>query len=152
MQIGSDVPVCLNNKNAFLSGYGDILDNAPKIPSLYILLINPKKELSTKKVFESYNKKNNFRRTKINLNKLNFFKWILKQRNDLEEYSIKILPEIKDILDFFSITKNCFFFSMTGSGPTVFGLFKNKIDAINASHILNKSYSNWWSGVYNFKS
>ena len=41
---------------------------------------------------------------------------------------------------------------MTGSGPTVFGLFKNKIDAINASHILNKSYSNWWSGVYNFKS
>ena len=152
MNIGSDVPVCLNSKNAFISGYGDILTKVSSIPPFFVLLINPKKELSTKKVFESYKVKNKTKKKIININKLNFSKWILKQRNDLEEYSIKILPEIKDMLNFFSISKNCFFFSMTGSGPTVFGLFKNKIDVINANHILNKNYSKWWSGIYSLKT
>ena len=57
MEIGSDVPACLYNKNVFFSGYGQILSKAPKIPKFYILLINPRKELSTKKVFNNYKKK-----------------------------------------------------------------------------------------------
>ena len=44
--IGSDVPVCLFNNNAFFSGYGEILSKSPKIPKFSILLINPRKELS----------------------------------------------------------------------------------------------------------
>ena len=152
MEIGSDVPICLNRKNAFFSGYGDILKNAPKIPSFFILLINPNKELSTKKVFNSFKTKKKNKKKNNNFNKLNFFSWISKQKNDLQEYSIKILPEIQDMLYFFSTSKNCFFYSMTGSGPTVFGLFKNKIDAIKASHILNKNYSKWWSAVYSIKT
>ena len=75
MKIGSDVPACLYNKNVFFSGYGQILSKAPKIPQFSILLINPRKELSTKKVFSLYKSKKSKKIS--NLKYKNFFSWIL---------------------------------------------------------------------------
>ena len=150
MKIGSDVPVCLHNKNVFFSGYGQILSKAPKIPQFSILLINPRKELSTKKVFSMYR----YRRSKKNsdFKYKNFFSWILKQDNDLQKYSEEFVPEIKEMLVFLSSSKNCFFSKMTGSGPTVFGLFRKKIDAKKVNLLLKKKNTKWWSGVYSIKT
>ena len=150
MEIGSDVPACLYNKNVFFSGYGQILSKAPKIPQFSILLINPRKELSTKKVFSLYKSK---KLKKIsNLKYKNFFSWILKQNNDLQKYSEKFVPEIKEMLIFLNSSKNCFFSKMTGSGPTVFGLFRKKIDAGKVNLLLKKKHPKWWSGVYSIKT
>ena len=150
MKIGFDVPACLYNKNVFFSGYGQILSKAPKIPQFSILLINPRKELSTKKVFSLYKSK---KLKKIsNLKYKNFFSWILKQNNDLQKYSEKFVPEIKEMLIFLNSSKNCFFSKMTGSGPTVFGLFRKKIDAKKLNLLLKKKHPKWWSGVYSIKT
>ena len=150
IKIGSDVPACLYNKNVFFSGYGQILSKAPKIPQFSILLINPRKELSTKKVFSMYR----YRKSKKNSNfkYKNFFSWILKQDNDLQKYSEEFVPEIKEMLVFLSSSKNCFFSKMTGSGPTVFGLFRKKIDAKKVNLLLKKKNTKWWSGVYSIKT
>ena len=86
MEIGSDVPACLYNKNVFFSGYGQILSKAPKIPPVSVLLINPCKELSTKKVFNIY-KKNKLIK-KSNFIYKNFFLWILEQNNDLKRRTL----------------------------------------------------------------
>ena len=56
------------------------------------------------------------------------------------------------MIKFLSSSKNCFFSRMTGSGPTVFGLFKKKKDAKKIDFLLNKVYPNWWSGVYTVKT
>jgi len=150
MKIGFDVPACLYNKNVFFSGHGQILSKAPKIPQFSILLINPRKELSTKKVFSLYKSK---KLKKIsNLKYKNFFSWILKQNNDLQKYSEKFVPEIKEMLIFLNSSKNCFFSKMTGSGPTVFGLFRKKIDAKKLNLLLKKKHPKWWSGVYSIKT
>ena len=150
MKMGSDVPACLYNKNVFFSGHGQILSKAPKIPQFSILLINPRKELSTKKVFSMYKSK---KLKKIsNLKYKNFFSWILKQNNDLQKYSEKLVPEIKEMLIFLNSSKNCFFSKMTGSGPTVFGLFRKKIDAKKVNLLLKKKHPKWWSGVYSIKT
>ena len=150
MKIGFDVPACLYNKNVFFSGYGQILSKAPKIPQFSILLINPRKELSTKKVFSLYKSK---KLKKIsNLKYKNFFSWILKQNNDLQKYSEKFVPEIKEMLIFLNSSRNCFFSKMTGSGPTVFGLFRKKIDAKKVYLLLKKKHPKWWSGVYSIKT
>ena len=146
MKIGSDVPACLYNKNVFFSGYGQILSKAPKIPQFSILLINPRKELSTKKVFSLYKSKKSKKIS--NLKYKNFFSWILKQNNDLQEYAKKFIPEINDMLIFLCSTNNCFFSEMTGSGPTVFGLYKKSNDAKKANLLLKKKHPKWWSGVY----
>ena len=150
MKIGSDVPACLYNKNVFFSGYGQILSKAPKIPQFSILLINPRKELSTKKVFSLYKSKKSKKIS--NLKYKNFFSWILKQNNDLQKYSEKFVPEIKEMLIFLNSSKNCFFSKMTGSGPTVFGLFRKKIDAKKVNLLLKKKHPKWWSGVYSIKT
>ena len=150
MEIGSDVPACLYNKNVFFSGYGQILSKAPKIPQFSILLINPRKELSTKKVFNIY-KKNKLIK-KSNFIYKNFFLWILEQNNDLQKYAEKFVPEIKEMIKFLSSSKNCFFSKMTGSGPTVFGLFRKKIDAGKVNLLLKKKHPKWWSGVYSIKT
>ena len=150
MKIGSDVPACLYNKNVFFSGYGQILSKAPKIPQFSILLINPRKELSTKKVFSLYKSKKSKKIS--NLKYKNFFSWILKQNNDLQKYSEKFVPEIKEMLIFLNSSKNCFFSKMTGSGPTVFGLFRKKIDAKKLNLLLKKKHPKWWSGVYSIKT
>ena len=150
MEIGSDVPACLYNKNVFFSGYGQILSKAPKIPPVSVLLINPCKELSTKKVFNIY-KKNKLIK-KSNFIYKNFFLWILEQNNDLQKYAEKFVPEIKEMMKFLSSSKNCFFSKMTGSGPTVFGLFRKKIDAGKANLLLKKKHPKWWSGVYSIKT
>ena len=150
MEIGSDVPACLYNKNVFFSGYGQILSKAPKIPPVSVLLINPSKELSTKKVFNIYKKKKLMK--KSNFIYKNFFLWILEQNNDLQKYAEKFVPEIKEMIKFLSSSKNCFFSKMTGSGPTVFGLFRKKIDAGKANLLLKKKHPKWWSGVYSIKT
>ncbi len=150
MRIGSDVPACLYNKNVFFSGHGQILSKAPKIPQFSILLINPRKELSTKKVFSLYKSKKSKKIS--NLKYKNFFSWILKQNNDLQKYSEKFVPEIKEMLIFLNSSKNCFFSKMTGSGPTVFGLFRKKIDAKKVNLLLKKKHPKWWSGVYSIKT
>lgn len=152
--IGSDVPVCLYNKNAFFKGYGEILSKAPKLPNFSIILINPIIELSTKKVFLEYdknflfNKKSNTQR----LNNKNFYSWILRNDNDLLMPAKKIVPEIGEMLSFLDNLENCLLSRMTGSGPTVFGLFKNSVDARNANKIFKKKYPNWWSKVTSLKS
>ena len=150
MKIGSDVPACLYNKNVFFSGYGQILSKAPKIPPVSVLLINPYKELSTKKVFDIYKKKKLIK--KSNFVYKNFFSWILEQNNDLQKYAEKFIPEIKKMIKFLSSSKNCFFSRMTGSGPTVFGLFKKEVDANKANLLLKKNHPKWWSGVYAIKT
>ena len=150
MKIGFDVPACLYNKNVFFSGYGQILSKAPKIPQFSILLINPRKELSTKKIFSLYKSKKSKKIS--NFRYKNFFSWILKQNNDLQKYSEKFVPEIKEMLIFLNSSRNCFFSKMTGSGPTVFGLFRKKIDAKKVYLLLKKKHPKWWSGVYSIKT
>ena len=150
MEIGSDVPACLYNKNVFFSGYGQILSKAPKVPPVSVLLINPCKELSTKKVFNIYKKKKLMK--KSNFIYKNFFLWILEQNNDLQKFAEKFVPEIKEMIKFLSSSKNCFFSKMTGSGPTVFGLFRKKIDAGKVNLLLKKKHPKWWSGVYSIKT
>jgi len=150
MEIGSDVPACLYNKNVFFSGYGQILNKAPKIPKVSLLLINPRKELSTKKVFNVYRGKKITK--KSNYTYKNFFSWILEQNNDLQIYAEKLVPEINEMIKFLNLSKNCFFSKMTGSGPTVFGLFKKRIDAKKINILLKKKHPKWWSGVYSVKT
>ena len=78
MEIGSDVPACLYNKNVFFSGYGQILSKAPKLPTFFALLINPGKELSTKNIFNMYKKKNS-KKINNNIKYDKFFFWVKKR-------------------------------------------------------------------------
>ncbi len=145
--LGADVPFCYYRKSAIVKGKGEkIFFLKKKIRELPVLLVNPLIEISTKHIFEnlnlSYNYNENFDFDKID--KLNFFKYLEKKRNDLQPTAEKICPKIKEINDFLKRKTNAKFSRMTGSGATCFSIYNNSGDAIEAEKILRSKFKKIW--------
>ena len=88
---------------------------------------------------------------------MNLIKNIDQKKKKVTSYNLtfssnKIIPEIKKILDILNNYDNCLLSRMSGSGPTVFGLFKNSLEAQNINKIIRKEYPEWWSAVVNIKT
>ena len=118
-QLGADVPVFVNGKNAWAEGIGDLLTEID-LPSKWYLLIHPIVHISTAKLFSS--------------DLLTRDKAILKIRdfpdtdtsNVFEEVARKQYPEVDTALCWlgeFSKSK------MTGTGSCIFASFDSEEDA-----------------------
>ena len=110
--------------------------------------MNPKKELSTKNVFSQWlpeNQKSASEKS-LKIDSLQDLIQILSIGNDLEKAAIKIIPEIKLMLNFFEIDDDCLEFGMSGSGPTCYGIFNDRKIATKFKNdvILSKSLKNFW--------
>ena len=51
LELGADVPVCLGGRAAFVSGIGERLAPAPKLPDAFAVLANPRRNLKTAGIF-----------------------------------------------------------------------------------------------------
>ena len=92
-----------------------------------MVLINPRIQLSTKKVFNNFILKEPTRRKPIlNIKTICDIKKILKQGNDLEKPAIEIVPDILNVLNIFKNNNNCLSFGMSGSGATCYGIFNSR--------------------------
>ncbi len=135
-KLGSDCPFFLFNKPSFISGVGDVINSKIdfNLKGYKILLIYPFKFLSTSQVFKNINDKNKLieenRKNsdlfcKVLGNRLSIKSWKDNLKNDLENTSFKILPEIKKIKK--KLYKmGAIYASMSGSGASVYGLFAEK--------------------------
>ena len=143
-KIGSDVPACFLSKNVKVSGTGEILQPIKLLnKKLWVLLIKPKSNYSTKNIFESYN--NSYAKpTKSELTLNNLINDMNKYNNSLEKTVCRIEKNVKNVLcylyNFNSLTTP----RITGSGSTVFVLFKTKQDLKNYQNNLNLSKKNYW--------
>jgi 4-diphosphocytidyl-2-C-methyl-D-erythritol kinase len=144
LEMGCDVPVCLNNKMALVQGVGEKLTSI-KVntePPL-CLIINPNKHLSTKDVFDALSIKAK-KETRTISNDVDVIDFAKSRNNDLEAASSKIIPEIKIILNKLETQKNCLLYRMSGSGATCFGLFENDTDLDNAYQNFKKQFPNFY--------
>ena len=119
-----------------------------------LLLIKPPTFLSTVDVFNSYDELNvNSKKSKkifpFNLSSAKNDRtipvrdWKKEIKNDLEESSFKILPEIKKIKDNL-YEMGAIYASMTGSGSSVYGIFpKNN----NMDFNINRKYFSFLSDL-----
>lgn len=142
-KLGADVPFFVSEESAaWAFGIGDRLQKNDEIPKLFFILINPGFELSTKTVYEHFK----FALTKEPIHYsiprfLNVREVIDGLYNDLEGVSIKMHPEIgmlKDLL----LSHGAQGALMSGSGPTVFGVFQNEEERIQAENAL-KEVGKW---------
>ena len=139
-RLGSDVPFFLNGGCQFCFGRGEILEvYDSKFEYGVILLKNPKISISTADTYKKYSRefcsKSYAENQKINLirndlrikgfHEFNFPSQIIKIKNDLQLIVEKENESVKLALNLLSNLKNCFSFSMSGSGPTCFALFKD---------------------------
>lgn len=146
-QLGSDVPFFLNKGTALAFGRGEQIDPWPSFPSWWYVLIFPGFSIPTPwsysqiKIPLTQNKKS------INIKNLLEEGEILGKehfRNDLEEFvrpSFPILGKIKQAV----LEQGCFQALMSGSGSTIFGIWKTKKMAQEAYRQLKKQ---GWGKVF----
>ena len=131
ISLGADVPFCYYGKTALVEGIGEKINFTEDLKEYYVLLINPKIEISTKDSFNSFHlNKNNknypkvYKKTDIN--------FLINSSNDLEAYAVQNNKIIGDIISHLETSRGSIIARMTGSGSTCFALFDNKKDMENA--------------------
>lgn len=130
-ELGSDVPVCLSSTPHQITGTGAVIHKLKKIHAGALLLINPLIPLSTATVFQMVSPPYNKMLPKIIDQEASV---ICKLGNDLEAVSIRLVPQIADILDRLRDLPCCLAAQMSGSGASCFGIFNDLKSAKVAEH------------------
>lgn len=125
--LGADVPFFLFQAPALASGIGDELQAYPELVPWPVLIISPSFHVSTRMVYQNLNLQltnHQKRPTRTHLNKA-AFNPSFHLYNDLEAVTLALHPElirIKDCLKSLGAVGAL----MSGSGPSVFGLFQDR--------------------------
>jgi len=137
--IGSDVPACIESKDLKLKGYGNKVKRNKMPCNFYFLIINPNINLSTKDVFDHFEKNSDKR-----IQKINMFWEKINIHNSLVSSAVFLEPEILDVLDRLKKSINIVAYGMTGSGSSCFGIFNNLSDIENSLKYFKKEYFIWF--------
>lgn len=133
VKIGADVPFCLLMGTALSEGIGEILRPLAPMPDCNILLVKPDINVSTKQVYENLRLDVETKHPDISamleaLQETNIYKLAPLMGNILESVTIKEYPVIEEIKTIMK-DKGALSSLMSGSGPTVFGIFDNQSKA-----------------------
>ena len=143
--IGADVPFFIFEKTAWATGIGDHLQPVENIPQLWFVLVNPCFEISTKMVYENLNFRLTKRALKYTCPNLYTVDDLVKGLyNDLESVALDLYPILQDLKDQL-LRHGARGVLMSGSGPTVFGIFLEEESAAIAEETLRDVSSGMWS-------
>lgn len=143
VRLGADVPYCIMRGTVLSEGIGEILTPVAAMPDCHILVAKPPISVSTKYVYEHLRLDLVERRPDIDgmiaaLKAGNLKGVADTMENVLETVTIPEHPEIAAIKDVMR-SEGALNAMMSGSGPTVFGLFDDKEKAEYAHTHLKKS-------------
>lgn len=133
--VGSDVPFFILGGTVLARGRGEKVTSVSSLPVLWVVLVKPPFEVSTGEIYGLYQVKKAEPRTPSLLDCLEKGdrEGILRALgNDLEAVTASLYPEISSIKQRL-LQLGALGAMMAGSGPTVFGLFNNKEDALQAA-------------------
>ncbi|CEQ19346.1 4-(cytidine 5'-diphospho)-2-C-methyl-D-erythritol kinase [Paraclostridium sordellii] len=146
LQLGADVPFCITGGSALAQGIGEELTDIKGLnENIHILICKPNIFVSTKEVYQSLDmneiKKRPDNQKLIDALQVNDVKYVSENMvNVLEEVTSSKYNEINQIEKIIMDNK-ALGSMMSGSGPTVFGLFDNKEYAIRAKEELLQNYN-----------
>ena len=143
--VGSDVPYCVIGGTALAEGRGELLTPLPSLPPCHVVVCKPPFPISTPQLFSRVDVRKIVRRpdtagllaaleagdlVEVARRMYNVFEDVLEPRRQNEICAIKAA-----LIDCGALGA-----SMTGSGPTVFGLFDDREAAQTAYEQLRGSY------------
>lgn len=161
LSIGADVPFFLCGGTALCEGVGEILTPMPELSGLPMLLLKPKRGVSTPfcyKAFDEMGAENITEAEKKILKESLSAGTNPKERliqagrawtNDLQSPAVQSVPEIQEGLDLLS-AGGALFSAMSGSGSAVFGIFGSEEEIrrlMESPGFLNLARRGWWSAV-----
>lgn len=136
VRLGADVPYCIMRGTVLAEGIGEELSVLPAMPKCTVLIAKPPVSVSTKVVYEALDAKEIVEHPDIDGIIDGLEKHSLKQvaacmGNVLEDVTIPMHPVI-DRIKQEMIDAGALNAMMSGSGPTVFGLFESRAAAREA--------------------
>ncbi len=145
VQIGADVPYCVLRGTALAEGIGEKLTVLPPMPDCWILIGKPGISVSTKYVYTTLDLNTDTVHPDIDgmkkaLEDGNLYGITERMGNVLQDVTIPAYPEVERIKEQMK-TLGAVNAMMSGSGPTVFGIFDNEEKAQEACQKLWESRS-----------
>ena len=130
VKLGADVPYCIMRGTALAEGIGEELSQLPGIPKCHVLIAKPPISVSTKMVYENLDALELVEHPDIDgiiegLNAGDLKKITGCMGNVLEKVTIEEYPVIEQIKDVMK-ENGALNAMMSGSGPTVFGIYDDK--------------------------
>lgn len=156
VQIGADVPYCIMRGTALAEGIGEELSQLPPMVKCPVLIAKPSISVSTKFVYQNLKLDDTTVHPDIDLliediRAKNLYDIAAHMGNVLETVTIPNYPVIDEIKEHM-LSHGAVGAMMSGSGPTVFGLFddeataKKAYKAMRSSHLARQVYL---TSVYN---
>lgn len=143
VQVGADVPYCVMRGTALAEGIGEKLTRLPDLPGCYILIGKPGINVSTRTAYENLDLNEIRRRPDIDgmirdIKNKDLYSMTGKMENVFEPGIMAKYPVIREIRDLME-KQGALKAMMSGSGPTVFGIFDDAGKMQNAARALKKS-------------
>ena len=137
VQLGADVPYCIMRGTVLAEGIGEKLTPLPAMPKCHVLLAKPPISVSTQKVYEKLDAQEVTEHPDIDgillgLQTGDLEKITSSMGNVLENVTITEYPQIERIKDVMK-EEGALNAMMSGSGPTVFGIYDDKMLARRAA-------------------
>lgn len=135
LELGSDIPFFFSKGQAIVTGRGELIRETSFPVEYKIVLVSPPLTLSTHEGYADLKMGLTCQGTPYNLksnrNLEDFFESLKKAENDFEKVQFKKNPKLGEIKKEL-INCGAELARMSGSGPTIFGVFKRAIDTERA--------------------
>ncbi len=147
-QIGSDVPFCVSGGTVLATGRGEVLHRLPMPPHAYVVLCKPAVHVSTADIYKKLRMDDIAHRPHTAqlvqaLHRRDYGGMCQSLGNVLEPITREIHPEVQTIQE--TMTRlGADAVRMSGSGPTVYGIFQREAKATKMVTLLK----NHWKDVY----
>lgn len=133
LRLGADVPYCIMRGTALSEGIGEVLTKLPPMPDCYMVIAKPPFSISTKMVYENLHADQLTRHPDIDgmidsLKRHDLYGITERMENVLETVTIKRYPDIAAIKEKM-LQEGALNALMSGSGPTVFGIYTEEVQA-----------------------
>jgi 4-diphosphocytidyl-2-C-methyl-D-erythritol kinase len=140
LSLGADVPFFLFEKPALASGIGEKLEEYPDLTPYHVILIYPGFGISTAEVFQNLNLRLTKCKKKIKKSSFRKIAYDVSRHlcNDLEAVTASRYPVISSLKNQL-LEQGALGALMSGSGPTVFGLFSEQDKAAAAMQVFGRN-------------
>ena len=148
--IGADTRVCIDQRATLMWGIGEKLVAVPSLPQLAAVLVNPGVPLSTGAVFKALAADEvpasvaepppigSFADAKA------LVAYLRDVPNDLQATAEVLEPTILDARSVLDAMTGVLLTRLSGSGPTMFGLFVDQAHAESAALRISENNPDWW--------
>ena len=142
VKLGADVPYCIMRGTVLAEGIGENLPPLAPMPKCYILIAKPALSASTRIVYEKFDRLEDIRHPDIDgilagIKSGNLRQTAAGMGNVLEQVMLPEYPVLQRIKEAM-LKGGALNAMMTGSGPTMFGIFEKRSQAKTAMALIKK--------------